>query len=63
MQKERAPDLIAHKPVDVWVLGPHEEPPQGAVVTTSLTGIRLAFRPVKGERNEQGTAASTEYIQ
>lgn len=61
MQNERTPDLTAHKPLDVWALGPHEEPPQGARVVQSLTGVTLAFRPAKGEQDNE--RAGTQRLQ
>lgn len=43
----REPDLMIHKPMDIWVLAPGEEPPEGAAVHQTAGGVRLAFRPAR----------------
>ena len=49
---ERQPDLVARRPLDVWVLGFEEEAPEGAITIDTPAGVRIAFRPAKEVSNE-----------
>ena len=58
VQSERQPDLCTPcRPFDIWILWPGEQPPDGAGVMLTENGVLVAFRPRRGKKHEDLTAA------